>query len=316
MKNSDSFPLKSFFEQWLPRLIALSIFAYVIYSLIFRGDKSSGLHVGAFAIVLALILAPMASRLKVLNIIEFSSKLDDLKKEQQETRSQLNELRNQISTVVSTRVNPIQIVTTDISKVVSELLSGLKKTEKEEEKDTKYTREEFLRRSYGYRSRAYVLLRMTMVFQIAMREHRKFELADYKTGDTMDEKISNMIKRILDNGLDSVFPIRLTNEKSGETMSVITPEIVEGLKQINSLIELSQKIETDEIKLPPRLEIDSLFNRIGDALSTIGLSLEVVGTNYILYQYGMASAIEALRKELEQSEIEQRPMRFPPPNTD
>jgi hypothetical protein len=96
---------------------------------------------------------------------------------------------------------------------------------------------------------------------------------------------------------------------------VVTPEIVEGLEQINSLIDLSRKIEADEIKLPPRPEIDSLFDRIGDALSTIALSLEVVGTNSILYQYRVTSAIAALKKEIEQSEIEQRPMRFPPPDT-
>lgn len=315
MKNSDSFALKSFFEQWLPRLIALAIFAYVIYSLVFKGDEFSGLHVGALAIVLALILAPMASRLKVFNFIEFSSKLDALKREQQETRSQLNELRNQISTVVSTHVSPIQIFTTDGS-VVRELFSSLKKTEKGEKKDREYTKEEFLLRSYGYRSRAYVLLLMTMDFQIAIREHRAVELADQVKGNTMDEKIPNMVKRILDNGLDSVFPIMLTDENSGETRSVITPEIVEGLKKINSLIDLSQKIETDETELPPRLEIDSLFDKIGDALATIGLGLEVVGTSSILYQYRVTSAIEALRKEIEQSEIEKRPMRFPPPNTD
>jgi len=282
MKNSDSFALKSFFEQWLPRLIALSIFAYVIYSLTFRGDTFSGLHIGALAIILALILAPMASRLKVLNFIEFSSKLNDLKREQQETKSQLSELRNQISTVVSTRVSPIQIVTTNGS-VVRELFSSLKKKEKEEEKDTEYTREEFLRRAYGYRSRAYALLNLTTAFQIAMREHRAFEVADFAEGDTMDEKIPNMIKRILDNGLDSVFPIRLIDEKSGEIRSVITPEIIEGLKQINSLIDLSQKIENDEIELPPHLEINNLFDKVGDALATIGVGLEVVGTNFILF---------------------------------
>lgn len=316
MKNSDSFALKSFFEQWLPRLIALAIFAYVIYSLVFKGDKLSGLHVGALAIILALILAPMASRLKVLNFIEFSSKLDALKRDQQETRSQLNELRNQISTVVSTHVNPIQIIAMDSSKLVRELLPSLKKTEKGERKDTEYTKEEFLRRSYGYRSRAYVLLLMTMNFQIAIREHRAVELADQVEGNTISEKIPNMIKRILDNGLDSVFPITLTDEKGGEERSVITPEIVEGLEQINSLIDLSQKIKNDEIELPSHLDIDSLFDKVGNALATIGLGLEVVGINSILYQYKMTSVINALRKEIEQSEIEQRPIRFPPPNSD
>ncbi len=176
--------------------------------------------------------------------------------------------------------------------------------------------EEFFRRAYGYRSRAYILLLMTMVFQVAMREHRTFEPADFAKGNTMDEKIPNMIKRILDNGLDTVFPIRLIDEKSGETRSVITPEIVEGLKQINSLIDLRQKIEDDEIELPSSLDIDSLFDKVGNALSVIALSLEVVGTNSILYQYRITSAIEALKKEIEQADIEQRPIRFPPPNSD
>lgn len=314
MEKSNSFPLKLFFEQWLPRLIALSIFAYLIYSLIFRGDAFSALHIGALAIILVLILAPMAGRLKVFNL-EFTSKLNDLEREQQKTKSQLSELTTQISTVVSTRISPIQIVTTD-SSVVRELFSSLKKTEKEEKKHKEYTKEEFLRRTNGYLAKAYVLLILTVSFQIATREHRPFELADHVEGNTMYERIPKMVKRILDNGLDSVFPIKLIDEKSGEARSVITPEIVEGLEQIDSLIDLSQKIENDEIELPSHLDIDSLFDKVGNAISTIGLSLEVVGTNSILYQYRMTSTINALKKEIEQAEIEQRPIRFPPPNSD
>ena len=314
MGKGNSFPLKLFFEQWLPRLIALSIFAYLIYSLIFRGDAFSALHIGALAIILVLILAPMAGVLKVFNF-EFRSKLNDLKREQQKTTSQLSELRSEISTSVSTRVNPIQIVTTDGS-VVRELFSSLKKTEKAEKRDKEYTKEEFLRRTYGYLSNAYVLLIITMSFQIATREHRAFELADHVEGNTMYERIPKMVKRILDNGLDSVFPIKLINEKSGEVRSVITPEIIEGLEQINSLIDLSQKIKNDEIELPSHLDIDSLFDKVGNSISTIGLSLEVVGTNSILYQYRITSTINALKKEIEQAEIEQRPIRLPPPNSD
>ena len=177
-------------------------------------------------------------------------------------------------------------------------------------------KEEFLRRAYGYRSRAYILLLMAMIFQVAMREHRAFEPADFAEGNTMDEKIPNMIKRLIDNGLDTVFPIVVTDEKSGETRSVITPEIVEGLKQINSLLDLRQKIENDEIELPPRHDIDNLFDKIREALSTIGAGLEVVGTNSILYQYRMLNTIETLKREIEQADAEQRPIRFPPPNSD
>lgn len=314
MEKSNSFPLKLFFEQWLPRLIALSIFAYLIYSLIFRGDAFSTLHIGALAIILVLILAPMAGVLNVFNF-QFRSKLNNLETEQQKTTSQLSELRSQISTFVSTRVNPIQIVTTDGS-ALTELFSTLKKTEEPEKKDKEYTKEEFLRRTHGYLSKAYVLLLLTAAFQIAVREHRAFELADYVEGNTMYEKIPKMVKGILDNGLDSVFPIKLIDSETGEVSSVITPEIIEGLEQINSLIDLSQKIENDEIELPSELDIDSLFDKVGTSISTIGLSLEAVGTNSILYQYRITSKLNTLKKEIAQAEVEQRPMRFPPPNSD
>jgi len=165
-------------------------------------------------------------------------------------------------------------------------------------------KEEFLRRAYGYRHRAYILLLMTMSFQTAMREHRVFESSDFAEGNTMDEKIPNMIKRILDNGLETVIPIRIIDEKSGETMSVITPEIIEGLNQINSLLDLYKRIENNEIELPSRLDINNLFDKIGDALTTLAAGLEVVGTHSILYEYRMTSAIEALKNELEQAEAE------------
>lgn len=314
MDKSNSFSLKLFLEQWLPRLIALSIFAYLIYSLIFRGDAFSSLHIGALAIMLVLILAPMAGVLKVFNF-EFRSKLNDLEREQQKTTSQLSELSSQISTVISTHVNPIQIVTTNGS-VVREIFSSLKKTEKEEKRNQEYTKEEFLRLAHGYLSKAYVLLLLTASFQIAVLEHRAFELSDHLEGKTMYERIPQMLKRILDNGLDMVFPIRLIDEKSGEASSVITPEILEGLEQINSLIDLCQKIKDDQIEVPSHLSIDSLFDKVGNSISTVGLSLEVVGTNSILYQYRFTSRINALKKEIEQAEIEQRPIRFPPPNSD
>jgi len=314
VKEDNSFPFKLFLEQVLPRLIALGIFGYLVYSLIFKGHALSSLHIVALAIMLVLLLAPMAGILKVFSF-EFRSKLDDLKKEQQKTTSQLIDLRSQISTFITTSFNPIQIVTTD-SSGLTDLFSNLRKADKAEKTEKRYTKEEFLRRTHGYLSKAYVLLLLTRSFQIAMLEHRPFELADRVEGNTMREKIPKMVKEILDNGLDSVFPIKLADEKGNEVTSVITPEIIQGLEQINSLIDLSQKIESDEIELPSHVDIDSLFDKIGDSIATIALSLEVVGTKSILYQHKITSTMNALRKEIEQSEIEQRPIRFPPPNSD
>lgn len=322
MKNRNSFVFKSFFEQWLPRLIAVIVLAYLVYSLCFRGDALSNLHIIALAIIVVLVLAPMANRLKLFNFIDFSSKLNNVAQEQQKTKRELNELRNQISTFVSMRVSPIQVVTMNGSKALRELLTGLRNTETEVvspvsiKKDDKYTKEEFLRRAYGYRFRAYTLLYIVRAFQVASLEHRLLELTDFPEGSTMDEKMRNILKKILDNGLDAVFPIRIIDEKSGETTPAITLEDVENIQLINSLIDLCQKVENNEIELPSRHDIDSLFDKIQEALATIAAGLEVVGTHAILYQYRMINAIESLKKEIEQADIEQRPIRIPPPNSD
>jgi len=323
MGKTKSFAPKQFFEQWLPRLIALSVFAYLIYSLVFRQDEFSWLHIVMLLIVIVLILAPMASRLKVLNLIDFTSRLNSLEQEQQEAKSQLTELRNQISSVVSMRVNPIQIMTTGSVDTLKELFQSSRKSESEvhrtvsSEEDAKYTKEEFLRRAHGYCYGAYVLLLLTMLFQVAMREHRASISADFVVeGSTMRERIPNMIKKVLDNGLDTVFPIMVTDEKSGESRSVIAPGIIEKLQLINSLIGLCEKIESGESELPPRTDIDSLFDSIIEALATIGSGLEVIGTDSILYQYRMRNAIEALKTEIGQADAEQRPIHFPPPKSD
>ena len=318
MRNKDT--LKTFFEQWLPRLIAVIIFAYLVYSLFFAADALSVLHILVLALIVVLILAPMANRLKLFNFIDFSSKLNNARQEQQSTKRELSELRNQMSTFVSTRVSPIQVVTMNGSEALRELLAGFRHTKTEVnstssiKKDDKYSKEGFLRRAYGYRYRAYALLLLTLSFQVAIRENRPLELTDNVGGNTMNEKVTNMIKRILDNGLETVFPIKTIDDKSGEEISVITPEIKENLQLLNSLIELYQKIETDEIELPSRQDINSLFDKIGDALSTVGAGLEIVATNAILYQHSMISNIEALKREIEQADIEQRPIRIPPQN--
>lgn len=322
MKNSSSFTLKTFLEQWLPRLIALSIFAYLIWSLFFKQDTLSGLHITALAIIAVLILAPMSSRLRLFNFIDFSSKLNGVMQEQQETKRELNELRNQISTFVSTRVSPVQVVTMNGSKVLRELLADLRRTETQTDsdmsmkKDDKYTREGFLRKAYGYCHVAFALLMLTLSFQVAVREHRGREPTDVMDGNTMSEKISNMIKRILDNDLETVFPLYTIDDNSGKKTPVITPEVKENLQLVNSLIDLYQRIEKGEIELPSHQDIYSLFDKVGDVLIVIGASLEAVATQSILYQYRMTSAIEGLKREIKQADIDQRPINIPPPNSD
>lgn len=301
MEKSNSFPLKLFFEQWLPRLIALSIFAYLIYSLIFRGDAFSALHIGALAIILVLILGPVASRLKVFNLIDFNSKLDGLRQEQQETKAHLNQLTNQISTVstaLSIRFNPVQVVSL---QGLEQLISNSQQTKSQlPDEGGKYTKTEFLRRTNGFRYRALPLLMLTRSFQITINEHRLFS-SDLDTiqGETIDERIKNLVHIILQNDLRTAFPIEVIDEKTAKTCKypVITADTLDGLRQIYSLLDLSHKIETGEEELPSPRDIDNLFNKIDSTLATIGAGLEIVATESILTNYRVTSTLDSLKEK-------------------
>ena len=117
MGENNSFGQKLFLEQWLPRLIAIGILIYLTYSLFFKQHQFSSLHIYALLITAALILAPMASRLRVFNLIDFNYRLDGLQQEQQETKSQLNEINTKISNIIFANVNPVQQTTIHIEGV-------------------------------------------------------------------------------------------------------------------------------------------------------------------------------------------------------
>jgi uncharacterized membrane-anchored protein YhcB (DUF1043 family) len=303
MERNNSFPLKSFLEQWLPRLVALGILAYLVYSLLFKQDHFTWLHIIALAMAIGLILAPMASRLRVSNLIDFKSKLDGLEQEQRETKAQLNELTNQISTTISMRVNPVQVISL---QGYQQLISNIQESESRLPNTTtanegrKYTKVEFLRLVNGYRNRAFPLLLLTRAFQKTINEHR-YPPSDSATEDmTMDEHIKYLVNTILENDLRTAFPIEVIDEKSGKTrpFPIITPDVIEGLRQINSLLDLSQSIETGKQELPSPSDIDNLFDKVSNALSTIGAGLEIVATNSILYRYAVTSAIKSLEEKI------------------
>ena len=317
MGKINPFRLKVFLEQWLPRLVAVGILGYLAYSLFFRQDEFSGLYIIALLIVTALILAPMARRLRVPNLIDFKSKLDGLEEEQRETKAQLNQLTNQISTVVSTHVNPIQVISL---QGFQQLISNTEETKsKSTNEGTKYTKVEFLRLANGCRNRALPLLMLTRSFQIAINEHRFFSVdRDTVQCNTIDERIKNLVNTILQHDLRTVFPIEVADEKTGKTYMypIITPDIIEGLRQINSLLDLSHRIKTGEEELPSSLDIDNLFNKVLHTLAVIGTGLEIVAADSILHRYRVTSTLKALEEEIKKADAEQRPISFPPTNSD
>jgi hypothetical protein len=195
-------------EKIIPRVIASVAFAYLVYALTWGDEVLSYLHVIIFALVVVLVLAPFARRLKIPSVIDFESKLESLRGE---TKKEIGEIKNQISTTLESHVTPVQHQWNVIGMegpLVQELAKSITKelkqiTPTKTGKDNKDKRNRFLRRVDTYRAEAFDILTMAYYMHLAMSEQRPFDKdKDVLTGSN-DEKVDYMINHLLDGGIES-----------------------------------------------------------------------------------------------------------------
>lgn len=242
-----------------------------------------------------MILAPMAGRLKLMNILDYESKFNELKQEQLTTRNQLINIQSQISTYFS----PIQQTNIFTAKTFEGLEKFLPVHKTLEDKmDKKTQKERFLKRAYQRLSSAYDILYIAIAFQVALHEHRVIEMTDYDydEDDSTNVRINKMLKKLLDNGLETIFPVKLINE-NGEEKTLPVEQIAINLQMIPRLIELLNQVEQDqEVELTTQ-EIDAMFTNINDSLSEIVTSIVVIGSSSIASYYGITKAIEKVKEK-------------------
>jgi sugar-specific transcriptional regulator TrmB len=257
-------------------------------------------------IMLALVLAPMARRLKIFNLVDFDAKLDELQKEQQETKTQLGELRNQISNVIDVQVSPTQYQTNilnlgDVTELMASLVSSKQQNTMVstiDKKDPEQVREDFLSKAEIRRGRAFSVLVIAREFQEAILEHKAVD-TEIVIGDTFDEKIHHMSKALIDRGINVLFPFTILGEK-GNQVPIITSEITEGLKLMDNFLNVRQKVENREIAVPN--DADELLKKIEQSILSIKGAIIFLGTNIIVSEYNMQRTLTRLHKWLDGEE--------------
>ncbi len=291
-----------FWEQIFSRIIAVGILAYLIYSLVFIGQVLTGLHVWMALIALVLVLVPMASRLKIFNFLDFTSKIDNIQKEQQETKNALVELRSQISAAIDVRVSPVQHQTNILSLSsinINELMklaqSSTPGATETTIKEPQYTINRFLRRANLHRSRAFSILFIARHFQEALLNHELGK--DIAPEETLDEKIHSMSKSLLDKGLDKLFPIHIVDE-NGKTELFSISEISEGLQLVDSFLDMYQKIDKQEMQVPDNA--DELLNKIEHTMYLIQSGIVILGTSTIVSEYNLRQTFAQLQSWIQE----------------
>lgn len=283
----------SFWGQVIALLVAASAFAYLVYALAWQGEDFRYLHVVTFLLIVALVLAPLAGRLKIWNLIDFQTKMESLR---EETKKELGDIRNQISTTIETRIAPVQHQWTvlglggadakQLQQLITEAFQRATPPEIGEDiSKAESPRIQFLRKADSYRHRAYTCLFMARAIQIAIRDQRSVKDGDIRTG-SIDATINSILDHLLPDGVELFVP--------PDCMA----ETAEGLESIKNLLQLRQKVDSEEAEPPPQQESQELFRKVENSVANVLAGAAWQGIQAILYQQEMTRKLKYLRDSL------------------
>ncbi len=289
---------RTFWEQLFPRILALGIVGYLIYYLGIKGDALNIFHIVMLVIMLALVLAPMARKLKIFNIVDFDSKFNALQEEQQETKAQIGEMANKISNIIDVQIKPSQNQTNiinlgDMEEFLKELKSPKQldtPTPTKDKGDSEQDRIDFLSSAEIHRGRTFTVLVIAREFQEAILEHKALS-AKVVIGDTLDDKIRHMSKALIDRDVSVLFPFNILK---GEVDAVpdIVSDITNGLQCVDEFLNIRQKVENREIAVPSNA--DELLENITEAVLNIKGAVIVSGSTAIVTNYNVKNKVNQL----------------------
>lgn len=309
MKDIDK-DNRTFWGTIFPRLVATGMFAWLIYTLVFEDKELNSGYVVLWIIVGVLVLAPMARRLKIFNVFDFSSRIGKLTEEQKATRREVVDLRNQVSSFIKLDIKPVQSQTNifTLSGVEKGIMRGLEIEDKViTQKGEEDERLSFLIRASEYRRWAAVVLALAFNFKIARQERELMGGTKIDKGNTIDERIRYYIKDILENGIEETIPIRLKKE-DGEIETLPLGEITKNLQDLSKLLDLRQEVWDNKSEVPERSYVNKLFSNVHEVVVTISAAVDVIGMSSIIDLIGIMDRIRGLGEEVEKAEKEGRPI--------
>ena len=310
----DKHTWESSIARILTIVVAVIVFAYLPYDVLVRKTEPTSLHLWLLLIVVALLLANMASRLKIFNFLDFSTKMNELR---EDTDKKLHAFSQEISTKLVQSIQPVQHQTatfmdsSSLKLILEELLkqnraSSVSHVDIGDKDNTQFTREVFLRKADSLRTYAKTLLQIARMFQKSAIEHEvPLPKGRRSTVDlTTDEGIIETTERFLKDGLKVLFPFEIPRGKSGDQAGKIIESTQENLSVLKSLLELRRKIDKKEASLPPKEEADELFNKVEDALDNLRVAIVLFGSIAIVGHYKATTFISELRDHLRSELIE------------
>ena len=283
----------SSWNQIIPYCVAAIAITYLIYVLVVQGNSLQYIHFWIFLLIVVLVLAPLAGRLKIWNLIDFNAKFESLRKE---NKKELDQIRSQITSIVQTSIVPMQHQWTVLGvdeQVAKKLAESITEQFKlmplpnyiEDINGVDSARIKFLRKADIYRYRAYDILSVARTFQIAIREGRMPELEDMGSGE-IDDRIDYLLNHLLDGGAELFVP---PTELAKTT---------EELKIIDRLLKLYNSVDGKQADVPSEQESSQLFDNIQSGIAGIRAGIMWYGSQAIVAQSNLMLLLKKWKKEL------------------
>ena len=314
---------KDFWQQSFPRIgaifLAFGFLFFTLFDLFVRDKEISSFHFWILIAACSLILATIASRLKILNFVDFDSKFKKLEKV---TEKEFANIRQQLSASIKQQITPSQNVSTIVNLDLQSLMKTMGKTDVlHYERESDYNHDSFLRRADAYRLYAGSLLQIARMYQIVLTKHdfphinssNLFFTGDKSNQTTFEGSINRRIlswsESLLNEGIDSLFPFKIEDSDNDNRVMLLKRNTENCLRLLPSFIETYTKVSANEVEVPPFKDAKELFQKLADGLGNLRVAIILLGSQSILSLYqlqaGLNEFMEKLKSEIDSSE--QRP---------
>jgi len=265
-------------------VVAAALLAYLVYSLFISKDVLSYLHIIGFALVGLLVLVPLVAKVKIPNLIEVETKIQQLR---EDTEKELTTIKNLITNTNDIRLNPIQnqfmlLSNEDTFKKLTETFGIDSKVRKPYiEQDAQHYFLDSTRVALNFSRMIIFAIR---VIQIYFQEKRPLDVKKDIVGDDHISKFESMSNAIIQGGLKYVLP------------ESEIPKAVKAVETYQKILKLYFDVRDNNKKPPEINETTEMLAIIDDGMSNILLGIASLAGQLISFEQKMREATEYFKR--------------------
>ena len=280
--------MNKFRDRIVPLIVSVCLLAYLFYALVYQNQTFNYLYLICFALVALLVLVPFAARIKVPNVLEIDTKLNELR---EQTDQELRQIKNSISSLVDVRVNPTlnQFTFLGIDSTYEQIAKVLGSTTDLKQPDSgkshiETERVRFIRQAASTLNDAQLSLKAARVVKLIDTEHL-IDLMSLDLGpDTLLGKNNFLIDSLINGGLKYLMSVEEH------------PSFIIKLESLRTFNMLYMDVYNNKKPPPDSGETSKMVNITADITGEIFSRIILICGQSLIYRNKILKAAEYLKR--------------------